>query len=219
MSVSLDRLPVLAASQTPVEGVSNAGPSHPNPYYGTSGSESTIASYDNSCNVPMFSLFANLINSFLRSDETPFDTRINTGKKVLSDLFERDFFYQAHVFHSAVVVVMEYNKKTLMFFGKMRETYESKATEQLRQLLSQEGNKNCDDGELKIKTMLIQKNGDSGYEMSRYIVSIQFRKEKSPEVSWKESRHFETVNLNKQLTVVIPSDEERKKVYDFVNKL
>ena len=159
MSVAFDPHATPAASGSSVDDISSVDPSRFKPHYGNSGSPSTIASYDSSCSAPLFTLFASLLNSFLRSDETPFDIRMNTGKRVLSEQFERDFFYQADAFHSAVIVVMEYNKQTLMFFETMQGEYSSKATQQLRQLLSGDDNRNCNEGTLEIKTLLIQTQG------------------------------------------------------------
>lgn len=188
---------------------------------GISDTPSSMVSYDPSgdAQAELFDWLKCLFKGVFFLDETPLDKRIQCGKQVLHDHFSNCFSIQVDLNDFVVVVVMKYNNQILVPFGTLNKRTHLEAFTQLTRLLSNDANWNCENGKLEIKTLLLEKDNDRSIEVQRCSTSIQFGDGVAPSIDWDNSHYEVNADVNAELTQVIPSVEERKKVLDFVSRL
>ena len=188
---------------------------------GISDTPSSMVSYNASeeSETWLFEWLGGLLKSFLPSDEAPLDNRIKCGKQVLYDHFSNYFSFQADTTDFAIVVVMKYNDQILAPFGTLNKKTYLEASTQLNRLLSSDANWDCEDGKLEIKTLLFERDEECSIDVHRCGTSIRFGDGAIPSIDWDKSRYIAKADPNEELTNVVPSVEERKKVLDFINRL
>jgi hypothetical protein len=102
--------------------------------------------------------------SSLGNAEASLNNRIQRGVDILNDHFNSRCLDRLESNRSAIVIVLKYGDQFLTHYGRIpergldRNEFKEGAINQLRRLLSESPNRNCEDGRLVIETIVVRKN-------------------------------------------------------------
>ncbi len=199
--------------------------------FGISETPSSIISLINQPEGGFSSWIANIFNQICRlfccssaSDSevrplTPLENRIAEGVRILDNHFQSDYVLNANSPGSAIVVVMKYNGnyRVSVNTARIQRNAGREANKaMLRELLNAESQ--ISDGRLEIETMHFEKQNNNTFNLAYVDKSIKFA-DGNRMAGGGSHPSIHQATVYRQLERAIPSEGERRRVFEFLNQL
>jgi hypothetical protein len=149
--------------------------------------------------------------------ETPLESRIAEGKRILDHHFQQNFITHANPHHSAIIVVMKYNGQYKVSYGRAQSVSidVDMLKAQLRELLTREESGHNDNSMLEVGTLLFEKNNAT---FNFFHIDSRLKFADGSRGVWGPgySNNLERAAVFNRICRVIPAGADQQMILDFV---